>query len=239
MYSIRSCMCFPESNIHYWQAPRASCPGPWCPPTSQPSSAAPSRGIGIGWALGEAFALFLSFSSFIKELPQIFTHAGSSCLTFRSFARRPYLMKCFLKQSSHLQRNQLLEEKSMTMLTTTQKCIWKSLFFWDFAHLFLRARLSRSCRSSFCSISTYQVLTTLTYSNRPASILITDVSGLVWFGLAMVNCHRYFEHSRLHKLLHSCRVLCSLVWLRLSMGRAGLQALDLYRSLRILPYNLD
>ena len=129
MYSIRSCMCSPESNIHYWQAPRASCPGPWCPPTSQPSSAAPSRGIGIGWALGEAFALFLSFSSFIKELPQIFTHAGSSCLTFRSFARRPYLMKCFLKQSSHLQRNQLLEEKSMTMLTTTQKCIWKSPFF--------------------------------------------------------------------------------------------------------------
>ena len=115
MYSIRSCMCSPESNIHYWQAPRASCPGPWCPPTSQPSSAAPSRGIGIGWALGEAFALFLSFSSFIKELPQIFTHAGSCCLKLRSFARRPYLMKCFLKQSSHLQRNQLLEEKSMTM----------------------------------------------------------------------------------------------------------------------------
>ena len=50
------------------------------------------------------------------------------------------------------------------------------------------------------------------FSLRQASILITDVSGLVWFALAMVNCHRYFEHSRLHKLLHSCRVLCSLVW---------------------------
>ena len=171
MYSIRSCMCSPESNIHYWQAPRASCPGPWCPPTSQPSSAAPSRGIGIGWALGKAFALFLSFSSFIKELPQIFTHAGSCCLKLRSFARRPYLMKCFLKQSSHLQRNHLLEEKSMTMLTTTQKCIWKSPFFWDFAHLFLRARLSRSCRSSFCSISTYQVPTRSPFWKKSTGIL--------------------------------------------------------------------